>query len=1143
MWLHSTSISQPGLPSTDTGQGYTDPTIPHVDGLATGRWPWLLRAFCITLFLFVQLQLKAQTFCAPDATAYYTFEQTFQDRSSYIDLAFPSDVEDISSTTSLPTFSNTAKVGVSSASFNGTTNFLRYDNSSGYMREGGHSLSFMFWFKANAPGSGTQVLFEQGDNTNGIGIRLNNTTGQLVARVRADGAITDLAGTNITDTQWHHVALTYYYSTTTATRLYLDGTLVDSELVSQPLGNSTNQGGIGASIGLSVWGGTAGVVSQHFNGYIDDFIYRSGLDGSFSQTDVTNYISCVNGYSTNKFDCNGSVYFGLGNLADGATDLKQYIYSSNSFLNIDPAGTMGYNGIGYNQLDNYIYGIRNGYGEDPVNRDGSLIRIGANGTIEDLGFVVGLPAKGYNSGDVSPTGIMYVTNSTEGVLYAIDLTVTSPYAATAVTITSPVYVGDWAINPADNHLYSVDLSGRIEKINPATGAVSIIVPANGFLPAGTYAGIWFDQYGNMYTYGGIIRYNFAANSWSNIGTAANQSGASYADVAVCPVVKSDPAIAKQLKSQTGNTATFDITLSNDGPSPAADVIARDVLNAGLVFQSIQVLNASEAALPSTDYSIIQTPAVGTNGTVQVKVNNLSVGATNNVILRLTVKAAAGVCNQTIPNCTEIISAFGVTFTNGNLTTPVDNLTAIPGDVASNNEACAPVSFSLTPAAPTATASASAVCSGQSFSITYTNIPADGTLLWTRMPDGSSGTGNVSQVLSNTTTAPISYTYTSLIQNLYNCPSPPTVTVVTVDPTPIIEASVCSQTICSGETGVISFSSSIGGTTINWLRVEDGLTGTGDISETFTTAGTYTYKIWGTSPPPASCPTSGTLTCVIEVKNTCCDLVASLGAIPTTNCDNVADGALEIEYTGSSTYQYNVNGGAFQPLTVSPFSVTGLAAGTYTVVVQSTTDPSCSTTLTGEIVTPTAPVVSTVVVTNPTTCTLNDGGLVVVLVNGSAGVFEYSINNGGSWQLSNTFSGLTAGNYTVLVRNAAAPTCFVNAGSFQIQTPGSVTATIDGENQDVCELNQCTITISAGGRHRCVRIQSERRIDLDGFDTEPADADESGPIELPGGGSRQGHSELPDAGIGESGYRGVSRAHSARTRSVRPDLLKVQYLLV
>ena len=39
------------------------------------------------------------------------------------------------------------------------------------------------------------------------------------------------------------------------------------------------------------------------------------------------------------------------------------------------------------------------------------------------------------------------------------------------------------------------------------------------------------------------------------------------------------------------------------------------------------------------------------------------------------------------------------------------------------------------------------------------------------------------------------------------------------------------------------------------------------------------------------------------------------------------------------------------------------------------------------------------------------------MSSAANVLEYSINNGGTWQLSNTFTGLAGGTYEIEVRNA------------------------------------------------------------------------------------------------------------------------------
>ncbi|MGA0560299.1 DUF6923 family protein [Larkinella sp. VNQ87] len=738
---------------------------------------------------------------------------------------------------------------------------------------------------------------------------------------------------------------------------------------------------------------------------------------------------------------------------DGSSDLQRFDYTTNTFTNIDATGSMAYNALGYNQVDNYLYGFRYSSFEDASNRDGTLLRVGANGVIEDLGYVIGFPSTTPVSADVSPTGIMYVHAGVNSI-YAINLN-SKPYTAVEVPITSSIFAGDWAINPADNQLYSVDLSGRVEKINPTTGTVTFLTPANGLLPATNYAAIWFDQFNNMYAFTGtqLVRYNLSANSWSTVINNASFQASRSLDGAACPIATVDPQVTKVVQNQSGNTVTFDIALSNNGPAPAADVNIRDVLPVGIVFQNAQVLNANNTVAPATDYSLL-TPAVGANGTVLLKLNNLSVGAANRVVLRLTVKATGGVCNQTITNCAEIISAFGQSASNGTLGNTADNTTTIPGDVAANNEACAPVSFSLTPAAPTATASASAVCSGQSFSITYSNVPADGTLIWTRMPDGTSGTGNVSQALSNTTTAPISYTYTSTIQNLYNCPSPPTVTVVTVNPTPIITPSNCTQTICVGETGVISFTSTVGGTTINWLRVDNNATGTGDISESFTTPGTYTYKIWGTSPAPASCPVSNTITCTIVVRDDCspCSLTAVAG-IPVCDPGNAT---YSVSVTATDATGLNVSSGTVTG-TAPEFTVSGILARVDVIITPlgsctnaspiTVTAPNCCS-----IATPSASVTSQPICNQPT-------GTITV-TSPLTGV-TYSFDGGLTFQASNVKSGLAAGtNYNIVVKDDITG-CLSDAVTLTVNPVGNLRATASS-NSPVCSGNLLQLIASQTG---------------------------------------------------------------------------------
>ncbi|AKD53813.1 SprB repeat-containing protein [Spirosoma radiotolerans] len=155
-----------------------------------------------------------------------------------------------------------------------------------------------------------------------------------------------------------------------------------------------------------------------------------------------------------------------------------------------------------------------------------------------------------------------------------------------------------------------------------------------------------------------------------------------------------------------------------------------------------------------------------------------------------------------------------------------------------------------------------ICSGTQVAINYTTNPAGGQTLWTRMPGNVSSFGDVTDFPTATGSNPVSYTYSAVVTS-FSCPSQTAVTTVLVNPVPIVTPSVCSQTICSGQTGAITFATDIPAT-INWLRVEDNATGTGNISQLFNTAGTYTYKIWGVS-SSASCPSSTTITCTIVVN--------------------------------------------------------------------------------------------------------------------------------------------------------------------------------------------------------------------------------------------------------------------------------------
>jgi hypothetical protein len=83
---------------------------------------------------------------------------------------------------------------------------------------------------------------------------------------------------------------------------------------------------------------------------------------------------------------------------------------------------------------------------------------------------------------------------------------------------------------------------------------------------------------------------------------------------------------------------------------------------------------------------------------------------------------------------------------------------------------------------------------------------------------------------------------------------------------------------------------------------------------------------------------------------------------------------------------------------------------------------------------TPPTVSAPTVTQPT-CAVNTGTIVVNATG--TGTLEYSINNGTTWSTSNSFTGLAAGTYTIVVRLQSKPSCSVTYSS----NPVTLTAII------------------------------------------------------------------------------------------------------
>jgi len=168
---------------------------------------------------------------------------------------------------------------------------------------------------------------------------------------------------------------------------------------------------------------------------------------------------------------------------------------------------------------------------------------------------------------------------------------------------------------------------------------------------------------------------------------------------------------------------------------------------------------------------------------------------------------------------------------------------ISGTLTNTTSSSVTVTFTITPTAngcsgtpvtatvlvnPTPTAVATpalqSICTGSAITtIVLSGGVAGTTYTWTRDNTGSvtgipaSGSGNISGSLTNTTTAPVTVTFT-ITPTANGCTGAPVTATVIVNPVPNAVATPAAQTICSGDAiTTIVLSGVVSGTTYTWTR--------------------------------------------------------------------------------------------------------------------------------------------------------------------------------------------------------------------------------------------------------------------------------------------------------------------------------------
>jgi gliding motility-associated-like protein len=285
---------------------------------------------------------------------------------------------------------------------------------------------------------------------------------------------------------------------------------------------------------------------------------------------------------------------------------------------------------------------------------------------------------------------------------------------------------------------------------------------------------------------------------------------------------------------------------------------------------------------------------------------------------------------------------------------------------------------------------------------------------------------------------IAGSYTTIVSDANNCQTPYAgnpVLVGTIGGASINGVTPASAS-CGASNGSISIDA-IGGTGPLQYSIDNGVNW--QISNIFTNLPTGSYIIVVMDANNCQTPYGLNPVLVGTIGG------ASITSVVTQNatCGN-SNGSITISTSGGTLpLQFSIDNGSTWQIS-NIFS--SLAIGNYTVLVKDgnncqtlyASNPVSITSIGGAIISGTIPVNAT--------CSVNNGSITITTTGGTTPL-QYSIDAGLTWQFTNTFSNLSIGNYTIIVKDAN--NCQTSSGVINIiDLPAPIIptpATIDATN--------------------------------------------------------------------------------------------------
>jgi gliding motility-associated-like protein len=191
-----------------------------------------------------------------------------------------------------------------------------------------------------------------------------------------------------------------------------------------------------------------------------------------------------------------------------------------------------------------------------------------------------------------------------------------------------------------------------------------------------------------------------------------------------------------------------------------------------------------------------------------------------------------------------------------------------------------------------------------------------------------------------------------------------------------------------------------------------------------------------------------------------DITPSVGvgitALPTNSTCGLANGKITATPVGgASPYEYSINGGTtYQPTNV----FTGLLAGPYTINIRDAN--TCTNTTVVITVANTAG--ATVTATSQNSTCGNANGIVTAIRTGGTANFEYSNDNGLTYQPSSTFNNLAASATPYKIKVRDGNNCVSPAFNVIVLNTAGATVTATSQNSTCGNANGIVTAIRTGG---------------------------------------------------------------------------------